>query len=304
MTGRRITVLALTALFAAGSADARAASQVCAALAQKIQQSSEALEGRALSEALFDAAALDCADIASDMLARGASFRARNARGASALSMAAGKGSRDVIRILLAAGADLHHRDLDGATPILIASKNGRRRTVDLLLEAGADPDQGDDQGVTPLMAAAFNGDLRLLRVLLKAGVEIDAQDQTGKVALIYAAGRAFPEVVDALLQNGADADGVWGNDLTPLIWAAGHANDAPAADGIRTATLLLDAGAGLERKDNRGRTALMVAADRGHSEMVGLLLGRGADRTATDISGDTAASLAATNDIRAMLEF
>ena len=62
-------------------------------------------------------------------------------------------------------------------------------------------------------------------------------------------------------------------------MWAAGHTNDTPAADGLATVELLLGAGAPVAPADNRGRTALMIAAERDHPEIVARLLAAGADR-------------------------
>ncbi|MCT4373283.1 ankyrin repeat domain-containing protein [Yangia mangrovi] len=125
------------------------------------------------------------------------------------------------------------------------------------LVEAGADVKLASREGVTPVMAAAFDGDARMLAILLEAGGDPKAEDRRGKGALTYAAGRAFAGIVAALLEAGAEADRVWGHDLTALMWAAGHANDAPAPDGVETARLLLEAGARIDRQDDRGRSAL-----------------------------------------------
>lgn len=143
---------------------------------------------------------------------------------------------------------------------------------------------------------------MRMLRLLLDYGARTDARDASGKGAILYAAGRAYPRIVQALLEAGANADGVWGHDLTPLMWAAGHANDAPAADGVAVSGLLLDAGAAIDRRDDRGRTALMIAAERGHRQMVAFLLERGANPAARDKAGLSAADLAATDAIRQLL--
>jgi ankyrin repeat protein len=302
MTARRSAALMLVAALSMTPVQARPPSQKCEALAGRIAQSPAAARDRLTQEALFEAAALDCPAIAAEMLARGASVEARNRRGATALSIAAGSGAREIATLLLDAGADLQHRDLNRATPLLIAAREGRRRMAGLLLEAGADVNAADRQGVTPLMAAAFDGDARLLRLLLDAGARVDARDTQGKGAIVYAAGRAYPQIVSALLDAGADADGAWGHELTPLMWAAGHANDAPAADGVAVAGILLDAGAELQRRDDRGRTALMIAAQRGHREMVTFLLGRGADPTLRDKAGLSAADLAPDDAVRALL--
>ena len=83
------------------------------------------------------------------------------------------------------------------------------------------------------------------------------------------------------------------GNDLTALMWAAGFSNDVPPAEGLATVSLLLGLGAELNRRDNRGRTALMIAAEAGHVAVVERLLAAGADPALTDKSGLTAAEIA-----------
>jgi ankyrin repeat protein len=66
--------------------------------------------------------------------------------------------------------------------------------------------------------------------------------------------------------------------------------------------TLLLDAGAPIDAVDNRGRTALMIAAELGRGPIVEALLGRGADRSIADRSGKRALDLAANASVRERL--
>jgi ankyrin repeat protein len=77
-------------------------------------------------------------------------------------------------------------------------------------------------------------------------------------------------------------------------MWAAGHTNDAPEADGLATVKLLVERGARLDDVDDRGRSALMTAAERGHPLIVAWLLEQGADPTLRDKQGKTATDLAA----------
>ena len=84
------------------------------------------------------------------------------------------------------------------------------------------------------------------------------------------------------------------GNDLTALMWAAGHEDGVGAAAAQRVVDLLLARGAPIDAADNRGRTALMIAAELGRGEIVGVLLRNGADRALKDKQGKTALDLAA----------
>ncbi len=85
-------------------------------------------------------------------------------------------------------------------------------------------------------------------------------------------------------------------------MWAAGHEEgvDARAAEAITRA--LLDRGAPIDATDNRGRTALMIAAELGDAAVIDVLLQRGADRTRKDKQGKTAFDLAASPAVRAQL--
>jgi ankyrin repeat protein len=85
-------------------------------------------------------------------------------------------------------------------------------------------------------------------------------------------------------------------------MWAAGHANDAPQADGVEVAGMLVAAGAGVDRQDDRGRTALMIAAERGHAAMVRFLVAAGANPSLRDAGGLDASALATDEAVRAAL--
>ena len=64
-------------------------------------------------------------------------------------------------------------------------------------------------------------------------------------------------------------------------MWASGPDEQVPEAEAIKVVTYLLDAGAHIDDRDDRGRTALMIAAEGGHAEIAKSLLARGADRVA-----------------------
>ena len=143
------------------------------------------------------------------------------------------------------------------------------------------------------IIAAAYNGDDRLVELLLENGADPKAVDRTGKTAMLYAAGRGFAGIVGMLHAAGVDVNLALGNDLTALMWAAGFSNDVPPTEGLATVSLLLGLGAEVNRRDNRGRTALMTAAERDYAEVVDALVKAGAKPGIEDNEGKTARDLA-----------
>ena len=69
-----------------------------------------------------------------------------------------------------------------------------------------------------------------------------------------------------------------------------------------RSFRYLLDAGAHIDDRDDRGRTALMIAAEGGHAEIADLLLARGADPSLKDKAGKRAADLTVLTALRERL--
>jgi ankyrin repeat protein len=85
-------------------------------------------------------------------------------------------------------------------------------------------------------------------------------------------------------------------------MWAAGHADAAGTRDVEELMSLLIESGAQLDEQDDRGRSALMIAAGLGHTAAVDLLLARGADKSLRDRQGKTAADLASDATLRTKL--
>ena len=76
-------------------------------------------------------------------------------------------------------------------------------------------------------------------------------------------------------------------------MWASGYSHDVPAFEGIKCVKMLLNLGAKINLKDNRGWTAMMIASSMGHAEIVDVLLKAGADPLIRSVSGKTAFQLA-----------
>jgi ankyrin repeat protein len=298
----RSTLLVAAGLLTVLSAfsHARAAdAPTCRELDRRFDLVKAGITSTQLSLALFAAADAGCGPLARRLLDAAASLEARDRLGAMPLARAARAGHA---ALFLSQGAAIDARNLVGVTALYAAAENERQATVALLLAKGADPNLPGRSGVTPLAAAAFKGNDRIVGELIARKADPNVVDATGKSAMTYAAARGFALVVRRLIDAGVDAGRAYGNDLTALMWAAGHEDGVGARSALDVIALLLDAGAPVDAVDNRGRTALMVAAELGRPAIVEVLLARGADRAITDKGGKRAADLAANGSVREKL--
>ncbi len=193
-----------------------------------------------------------------------------------------------------AAGADL-----------IESAKNGDLAHTRDLLSRGAAVNAADRRGFTPLTWAAASGNLEMVRLLLENGAAVERRAKDGTTALMVASANGFIEVVRALLVRGADVTAARaGVKARQLAIDRGHADIAAlleqaealgirmlqaAAEGNDTLVRqLLAQGAPGNQRDERGATALMIAARNGDLGMMQALLSRGVDPSLTDNQGQT----------------
>jgi ankyrin repeat protein len=141
----------------------------------------------------------------------------------------------------------------------------------------------GEGQGGSLIYAVA-SGWPEGVRLLLDHHADPNLADNKGYTPLLYvweAQSPAAGEIAELLIRHGADVNlrcGIAGQ--TPL----GNATQMGRADLVK---ILLAARAEVNSADNRGTTALHIAAMVDQPEIITLLLSAGADPQARDAHGD-----------------
>jgi ankyrin repeat protein len=191
------------------------------------------------------------------------------------------------------------------AVDLLESAKLGDVARVRELLSRGAAVDTVDRRGLTPLMWAAAGGNTDVVRQLLESGAAVDRRATDGSTALILGAANGFTEIVRALVLKGADVNASRGGvTARQLAFDRGHTEavmlleqaEALGRRLLQAATeghdmvvrQALAMGAPVNVSDERGATALMIAARNGDLGMLQALLSRGADASVRDGQGRT----------------
>jgi uncharacterized protein len=162
-----------------------------------------------------------------------------------------------MVDLLLSRSAPIDARNLAGATALYFAAEGSHITIVRRLIERGADVNLTGRSGISPIAAAAHAGNDIIFDALLAHGADERAPDDTGKPPMVYAAAGARFEIVRRLLARNIDVNARYRNDLTLLMWASGSDQGAPEAQATKVVTYLLDAGAHVDDRDDRGRTAV-----------------------------------------------
>jgi len=271
-----------------------ATSRMATLLAVAIALNGQAAIGRAAERVpLIEAAKSAGAGALRALLAEGANVDAAEADGATALHWASYRDDPDSVDVLIRAGAKVNAANDLGATPLWTASLNGSAAVVRSLLEAGANPNLALLKGETPLMAASRSGNPEVVQQLLARGASVNARGARGQNALMWAVAQQHPEVVAVLLAGGADLHArtdVWNqmmavppHGLPEYNRVIPHGGDtalmfAARVGDLRSAQLLVAAGANVNDADAWGVSAMVLAAHSGYGDLVEFLLDRGAD--------------------------
>eukprot|EP00040_Diaphanoeca_grandis_P037084 m.239844 g.239844 ORF g.239844 m.239844 type:complete len:735 (+) comp33752_c0_seq4:431-2635(+) len=213
------------------------------------------------------------------LLGQGFSLTETNNNGDTALLLAAYGGHQPLVERLLQLGASLEERNGCGFTPLLSAANGGQLEMAKWLLQNGSSLTECDNDGYTSLILAACGGNVELVQFLLSQGSSLADRNNNGDSALLLAAYCSHRELVDWLLKNGSSLAEKNKTGMGVLISASNGGN-------CEVVELLLqhvaqqgaDCGDSLEHIDEGGYTPLLLAAQRGHIDVVRLLASYGAN--------------------------
>lgn len=239
-----------------------------------------------------------------------------------ALHIAAAHGHESTVRLLLQRGLKVDvtsqlggSRGLDlnlfgisrsGYMPsegaaLAFAVAGGHEGIVRLFLNLGADANMKDSWDRTPLMFACYHGSETIARLLIDHGALADEIDTQSETALVKAALQGHAKLVTIILGQNVQVDkATHYTDESALMVAAGKGH-------LEVVQLLLRGRANINFQDKHGSTALMNAIKTGKEDVAGYLIDNGANIRTKDDDGASALAHAAArgqmNMVRILLE-
>lgn len=252
---------------------------------------------------LIKAVQTEDVDLVQQLLEGGANVNFQEKEGGwTPLHNAVQMNREDIVELLLRYDADPVLRKKNGATPFIVAAIVGNVKLLELFLSKGADVNECDFYGFTAFMEAAVYGNVKALKFLYERGANVNLRRKTkedqerlrkgGATALMDAAKEGHVEVLKILLDEmGADVNACDNMGRNALIHAllSSHNRDVEAITH-----LLLDHGADVNVRGERGKTPLILAVENKHLGLVKRLLKQEhIEINDTDSDGKTALLLA-----------
>ena len=269
--------------------------------------------------ALHQAANHGHMELVESLLAAGAQVDSPDSDGWTPLFLASAQGKSDIVRLLILQGADVNLTDRDNLTPLHAAASRSQREVVSILTAKGAGVNAATrSSSWTPIHMASGAGVLDVLakpviyharisgRVeaeeylsvmmsvgdreatieeLASAGADVGQSDIDGNTPLHIAATEGITNAIIPLVDAGADPVARNNGHWTPMHRAAIADPEDKAARELLAALGSSD----IDARDESGRTPLILAASKGHTDTVrDLLLEGSAYVNARDVLGWT----------------
>ncbi|XP_029418036.1 protein phosphatase 1 regulatory subunit 12B isoform X2 [Nannospalax galili] len=188
---------------------------------------------------------------------------------------ACSSGDTDEVKKLLARGADINTVNVDGLTALHQACIDENLDMVKFLVENRANVNQQDNEGWTPLHAAASCGYLNIAEFFINHGASVGIVNSEGEVPSDLAEEPAMKDLLlEQVKKQGVDLEQSRKEEEQQMLQDARQwLNSGKIEDA---------------RQPRSGATALHVAAAKGYSEVLRLLIQAGYELNVQDHDGWT----------------
>ncbi|XP_074078485.1 protein phosphatase 1 regulatory subunit 12B isoform X6 [Macrotis lagotis] len=188
---------------------------------------------------------------------------------------ACSSGDTDEVKRLLARGADINTVNVDGLTALHQACIDENLDMVKFLVENRANVNQQDNEGWTPLHAAASCGYLNIAEYFINHGASVAAVNSEGEVPSDLAEEAAMKDLLlEQVKKQGVDLEQSRKEEEQQMLQDARQWLNSGKIEDVRQA--------------RSGATALHVAAAKGYSEVLRLLIQAGYELNVQDHDGWT----------------
>ncbi|XP_027699213.1 LOW QUALITY PROTEIN: protein phosphatase 1 regulatory subunit 12B-like [Vombatus ursinus] len=188
---------------------------------------------------------------------------------------ACSSGDTDEVKRLLARGADINTVNVDGLTALHQACIDENLDMVKFLVENRANVNQQDNEGWTPLHAAASCGYLNIAEYFINHGASVAAVNSEGEVPSDLAEEAAMKDLLlEQVKKQGLDLEQSRKEEEQQMLQDARQWLNSGKIEDVRQA--------------RSGATALHVAAAKGYSEVLRLLIQAGYELNVQDHDGWT----------------
>jgi ankyrin repeat protein len=204
------------------------------------------------------------------LLSKGARVDEMDPSGLTPLYKACFDGSLDIASALVDAGADVNLKSTSDYAPLYAAVSNKHKTVMEYLLSKGARIDEkSGPNGLTAIYKACADGSLDIATVLVDAGADVNLKSPQGFAPLFAAIQNNHKPVVEYLLSKGVHIDEKNGKlGLTAL-------HKACINGSLDIATVLVDAEADINVKDESGFTPFYSAVHNHHIPVIKYLLSK-----------------------------
>ncbi|KAM6399019.1 protein phosphatase 1 regulatory subunit 12B isoform 4-T4 [Rhynochetos jubatus] len=188
---------------------------------------------------------------------------------------ACSSGDTEEVKRLLGRGARINTTNVDGLTALHQACIDENLDMVKFLVENGASVNQQDNEGWTPLHAVASCGYLNIAEYLISHGANVAAVNSEGEVPSDIAEEAAMKDLLlEQVKKQGVDLDLARKEEEQQMLQDARQWLNSGRIEDIK--------------QPRTGATALHVAAAKGYSEVMRLLIQAGFNLNVQDNDGWT----------------